>query len=197
MSPFSLVVLPAATSLMYRISCVSRGHSLAIYLISYLAYPCWISRSIISVKVVTTIYDTLYYSASLRISRYPEILQGEVLHRWILCACRIPIQIEHKRHQQSTPEAMKSSPSAAASGGEARGSGRSSVRVVPFQSLPSSTQEELGKELFDDPLLTVENIQKLADYMQWSFKFTKVCLLLSSVFLYQVVLISDLSFLVL
>ena len=83
---------------------------------------------------------------------------------------------------------------AAASGGEAGGSGRSGVRVVPFQSLLSSTQEELGKELFNDPLLTVDNIQKLTDYMQWSFKFTKVCLLLSSAFLYRVVLISDLSF---
>ena len=66
---------------------------------------------------------------------------------------------------------------AATSGGEPGRSGRSCVRVVPFQSLPSSVQEELGKELFDDPLFTLENIQKLADYMQWSFKFTKVCLL--------------------
>ena len=96
--------------------------------------------------------------------------------------------------EKSAPIAEQILPSAAASGGEAGGSGRSTVRVVPFQSLPSSTQEELGKKLFDDPLLTVENIQKLADYMQWSFKFTKVCLLLSSAFLYRVVLISDLSF---
>ena len=50
-----------------------------------LAYPCWISRLIDSVKVATTIYDTLYHSASLRISRYPGILCGEVLHWW-LCA---------------------------------------------------------------------------------------------------------------
>ena len=99
--------------------------------------------------------------------------------------------------KESAPGAEKSAPSAeqipssaaasdataataaVASGGEAGGSGRSGVRVVPFQSLPSSAQEELGKELFDDPLLTMENIHKLADYMQWSFKFTKVSLLLS------------------
>ena len=66
--------------------------------------------------------------------------------------------------------------------GEAEGSRNPTVRVVPFQSLPQSAQEELGKELFDDSLLTVENVKKLADYMQWSFKFTKVRLLLS--FLY-------------
>jgi len=29
-------------------------------------------------------------------------------------------------------------------------------------------------ELFDDPLLSIENVKKLADYMQWSFKYTKV-----------------------
>ena len=52
-----------------------------------------------------------------------------------------------------------------------------SVRLIPFQSMPQSTQEELGKELFDDALLTVDNMKKLADCMQWSFKFTKVSLL--------------------
>ena len=56
------------------------------------------------------------------------------------------------------------------------------VRFVPFQSMPQSTQEELGKELFDDPLLSVDNMKKLADCMQWSFKFTKVSLLLLLVF---------------
>jgi len=30
----------------------------------------------------------------------------------------------------------------------------------------------MGKELFDDPLLSIDNIKKLADYMQWSFKYT-------------------------
>ena len=89
---------------------------------------------------------------------------------------------------------MKSSPSAATGetaagigGGDAGGSGKTSVQVVPFQSLPQSAQEELGKEPFDDPLLTVENVKKLADYMQWSFKFTKVSLLLSSLSQYRVV----------
>ena len=76
---------------------------------------------------------------------------------------------------------------AATGGGEAGGSGKSSVRVVPFQSLPESAQEELGKELFDGPLLTMENVQKLADYMQWSFKFTKVSLLLPDFTKYRVV----------
>ena len=40
--------------------------------------------------------------------------------------------------------------------------------------MPQSTQEELGKELFDDPLLSLDNMKKLVDCMQWSFKFTKV-----------------------
>jgi hypothetical protein len=44
--------------------------------------------------------------------------------------------------------------------------------------MPQSTQEELGKELFDDPLLSIDNMKKLADYMQWIFKYTKVNLLL-------------------
>ena len=43
--------------------------------------------------------------------------------------------------------------------------------------MPQSAQEELGKELLDDPLLTVDNMKKLADCMQWSFKFTVVTLL--------------------
>jgi hypothetical protein len=32
----------------------------------------------------------------------------------------------------------------------------------------------MGKELFDDPLLSIENVKKHADCMQWSFKYTKV-----------------------
>ena len=43
--------------------------------------------------------------------------------------------------------------------------------------MPQSTQEELGKELFDDPLLSLDDMKKLVDCMQWSFKFTKVRLL--------------------
>ena len=62
--------------------------------------------------------------------------------------------------------------------GGAEGSKTPTVRVVPFQSLPQSTQEELGKEVFDDPLLSIDNAKKLADCMQWSFKYTKVNLLL-------------------
>ena len=62
-------------------------------------------------------------------------------------------------------------------GGDAEGSKNRVVRVVPFQTLPQSAQEELGKELFDDPLLTMDNVKKLADYMHWSFKYNKVNLL--------------------
>ena len=59
---------------------------------------------------------------------------------------------------------------------KAEGSKNPTVRLVPFQSMPQSTQEELGKDLFDDPLLYVENMKKLADSMQWCFKYTKVSL---------------------
>ena len=58
-----------------------------------------------------------------------------------------------------------------------------SVRLVPFQSMPQSVQEELGNELFDDPLLSLDNMKKLADCMQWSSKFTKVSLLLVLVYI--------------
>ena len=64
----------------------------------------------------------------------------------------------------------------------AEGSKDPSVRLVPFQSMPQSTQEELRKDLFDDPLLSVDNMKKLADCMQWSFKFTRVSHLLLLVF---------------
>ena len=89
----------------------------------------------------------------------------------------------------STPEIARPPPSVATGetaiatagigSGEAEGSRNPTVRVVPFQSLPQSAQEELGKELVDDPMLAVENVKKLADYMQWSFKFTKVRFLMS------------------
>ena len=81
--------------------------------------------------------------------------------------------------KESTPEAKKSSPSANTGGGVAGGSENPTVQVVPFQSLPQSAQEELGKDLFDDPLLSVENVKKLADCMQWSFKYTNAKFLLS------------------
>ena len=71
--------------------------------------------------------------------------------------------------------ATEGTPSAAEIGsGGAEGSKTPAVRLVPFQSLPQSTQEELVKELFDDPLLAIDNVKKLAYYMQWSFKYTKV-----------------------
>ena len=65
------------------------------------------------------------------------------------------------------------SPSSAAVG-EAGGSGSTGTRIIPFQSLPISVQEELGAELFDDPLLTSENMKKLQDNMKWSFKYMQV-----------------------
>ena len=68
----------------------------------------------------------------------------------------------------STPPAAGEGTSNTAGGGNdnAEGSKNPTFRLVPFQSMPQSTQEELGKELFDDPLLSVENIKKLADSMQ-------------------------------
>ena len=82
-----------------------------------------------------------------------------------------------------TPATAEGASNAGGSGSNgAKGSKGPSIRLVPFQFMPQSTQEELGKELFDDPLLTVDNMKKLADCMQWSFKFTKVSLLLLLVF---------------
>ena len=79
-----------------------------------------------------------------------------------------------------TPSAATEGTSSVAGIGNDRtiGSRNPTIRVVPFQSMPQSTQEELGKELFDDPLLSIDNVKKLADYMQWSFKYTKVNLLM-------------------
>ena len=79
----------------------------------------------------------------------------------------------------STPSAASEGTSSAGGcgGDRAEGSKNPTIRLVPFQSMLQSTQEELGKELFDDPLLSEDNIKKLADYMQWSFKHTKVSLL--------------------
>ena len=75
---------------------------------------------------------------------------------------------------EPNPEAPKLTPSVAIEGtssatgigsNRAEGSRNPTVWVVPFQSLPQSAQEELGNELFDDPLLTIENVKKLVDYM--------------------------------
>ena len=77
-----------------------------------------------------------------------------------------------------TPAAAEGVSKAGGSGSSgAEGSKGPFVRLVPFQSMPQSVQEELGNELFDDPLLSLDNMKKLADCMQWSFKFTKVSLL--------------------
>ena len=92
---------------------------------------------------------------------------------------------------EPNPEALEHTPATAEGTSNAGGTGSSgaqgsrgrAIRLVPFQSMPQSTQEELGKELFDDPLLSIDNIKKLADYMQWSFKYTMVSLLLLLVFL--------------
>ena len=83
-----------------------------------------------------------------------------------------------------TPAAAKGASNAGGTGSSgAEGSRGPAVRLVSFQSMPQSTQEELGKELFDDPLLSIDNVKKLADCMQWSFKYTKVSLLLLLIFL--------------
>jgi cytochrome c peroxidase len=87
---------------------------------------------------------------------------------------------------EPNPQAPERTPAAAEGASNADGADSSGaqgsrgpvVRLVPFQSMPQSTQEELGKELFDDPLLSKDNVKKLANYMQWSFKYTKVSLLL-------------------
>ena len=95
------------------------------------------------------------------------------------------------KSNESNPEAPDHTPAAAEGASNAGGTGSSgaegsrgpAVRLVPFQSMPQSTQEELGKELFDDPLLSIENVKKLVEYMQLSFKYTKVSILLLFVFL--------------
>ena len=78
----------------------------------------------------------------------------------------------------STPSAAGEGTSNAVGSGsdKAEGSKNPTVWLVPFQSVPQSTQEELGKELFDDPLLSLDNMKKLTDSMQWCFKYTKVSL---------------------
>ena len=62
-----------------------------------------------------------------------------------------------------TPSATTQGASSATRIGDnrAEGSKNPTVRLVPFQSMPQSTQEELGKELFDDPLLSVDNVKNL------------------------------------
>ena len=158
--------------------------------------PLGFDTSLIKRKLIFKIFITGCRAIQSHLLDQPSPIIG------LIESSEVPIRQEvgaSGTSQEGTSRAEKSAPStkqvppsattndaataAAASGGEAGGSGRSGVRVVPFQSLLSSTQEDLGKELFHDSLLTLENIQKLTDYMQWSFKFTKVCLL-PSVLLY-------------
>ena len=97
-------------------------------------------------------------------------------------AASLPSADTAEKPSEPGPEASDHTPAAAEGVSNAGGSGSSgaegskvpSVRLVPFQTMPQSTQEELGKELFDDPLLSLDNMKKLSDCMQWSFKFTKV-----------------------
>ena len=58
-----------------------------------------------------------------------------------------------------TPETIEGASNAGGAGSSGAGGSKGpSIRLVPFQSMPQSTQEEYGKELFDDPLLTVCNV---------------------------------------
>ena len=53
---------------------------------------------------------------------------------------------------ERTPVAAQGTSNADGAGSSgAQGSRGPTVRLVPFRSMPQSTQEELGKELFDDP----------------------------------------------
>ena len=76
-----------------------------------------------------------------------------------------------EKSSEPNPEASEHTPAAAEGASKTGGSGSSradglkgpAVRLVPFQSMPQSTQEELGKELFDDPLLSLDNMKKFAN----------------------------------
>ena len=99
-------------------------------------------------------------------------------------AASFPSADTAEKPSEPSPE-TSDTPSAAERASKAGGSGSSGaegskgpfVRLVPFQSMPQSTQEELGNELFDDPLLSLDNMKKLVDCMQWSFIFTRLSLL--------------------
>ena len=67
---------------------------------------------------------------------------------------------EPSSETSDTPAAAEGASKAGGSGSSgAEGSKGPSVRLVPFQSMPQSAQEELGKELFDDPLLSLDNMK--------------------------------------
>jgi len=58
---------------------------------------------------------------------------------------------------EHTPAAAEGASNAGGSGSnEVEGSKGPAVRLVPFQSMSQTTHEELGKELFDDPLLSLD-----------------------------------------
>jgi hypothetical protein len=97
--------------------------------------------------------------------------------------------------EQSAPassDGARASPPSAATG-ETGGSGSAGTRIIPFQSLPQSVQEELGVEIFDDPLLTPKNMKKLQDNMKWNFKYMQVSLYLLEYFLVSINSMSELS----
>ena len=91
---------------------------------------------------------------------------------------------------EPNPQAPERTPAAAEGASNTDGTGCSgaqglkgpAVWLVPFQSMPQSTHEELGKELFDDPLLSIDNVKKLAEFMQWSSNIPRwvFCCCLSS-----------------
>ena len=72
------------------------------------------------------------------------------------------------KSNEPNPEAPDHTPAAAEGASNAGGTGSSGAegsRGPAIQTMPQLTQEELGKELFDDPLLSIDNVKKLADYM--------------------------------
>ena len=86
-------------------------------------------------------------------------------------AASLPNADTAEKSSEPNPEGSEQTPAAGEGASNAGGSGSNraeglkgpTVRLVPFQSMPQSTQEELGKDLFDDPLLIVDNMKKHAD----------------------------------
>ena len=76
-------------------------------------------------------------------------------------AANLPVVDTAEKSSEPSPE---HTPAAAEGVSNARGSGSNeaevskgpAVRLVPFQSMSQTTHEELGKELFDDPLLSLD-----------------------------------------
>ena len=99
---------------------------------------------------------------------------------------------EAEKSAPASSDGVKASLSSAATG-EAGGSSSAGTRIIPFQSLPKSVQEELGAELFNDPLLTPENMKKLQDNMNWNFQYMQVSLFLIEYFPVSSNSVSELS----